>query len=145
MIGFILVWFLPILSGLYISGGVLPPLFLSPDRGAGGFLREVIYGNICHQLPERSFFCGDIQLYLCARCLGFYGAIFVTSLVIALYRRRPRLSFWPALLLALPGLADAIFDLGASLAWANPLRTITGLVAGFAVAAYLYPRYLDRV
>ena len=28
---------------------------------------------ICHQIPERSFYLGTIQLPVCARCLGIYA------------------------------------------------------------------------
>ncbi len=35
---------------------------------------------ICHQKPERSFFIGKTQLFLCSRCTGIYLSIFIIIL-----------------------------------------------------------------
>jgi len=36
-----------------------------------GEIRNIL-SFICHQNPERSFFLGDFQFFLCARCTGIY-------------------------------------------------------------------------
>jgi uncharacterized membrane protein len=123
---------------------VLPPLFFSsPDADAAPLAG--CYGRICHQLPERCFFVDQVPLSLCARCVGFYGAIFAVSLALLLARRRPQLPLIWGLALALPGLVDVVFDFGAATAAANLIRLGTGFAAGAGVTAYAYPRYLDLI
>ena len=36
---------------------------------------------MCHQNPERSFFIGNTQLFLCARCTGIYLSIIAIILL----------------------------------------------------------------
>jgi uncharacterized membrane protein len=44
---------------------------------------------VCHQIPVRSYFFGERQLPLCARCSGQYlGALFGLALLLILGRRR---------------------------------------------------------
>jgi|GEM_PF-2946690 len=33
----------------------------------------------CHQLPERSWFFGDLQAGLCVRCFGVYGGVLLAA------------------------------------------------------------------
>lgn len=45
-------------------------------------LAAVMYGIggfICHQIPERSFHLGGLQIPVCARCLGIYAGFAVTA------------------------------------------------------------------
>jgi uncharacterized membrane protein len=44
---------------------------------------------ICHQIPERSFHLGTIQLPVCARCLGIYAGFAVAASFSALRHRVP--------------------------------------------------------
>jgi len=50
--------------------------------------RNLLYNKIfnffhlmCHQKPERSFFIGNTQLFLCSRCTGIYLSIIVIFLL----------------------------------------------------------------
>ena len=38
-----------------------------------------IGGFICHQMPERSFHLGGLQIPVCARCLGIYAGFALTA------------------------------------------------------------------
>lgn len=123
-----------------MSGGVVPPLLLSEDRGGGPLAS--FYGHICHQIPDRSFFTGAVQWSLCSRCVGIYGAIFLTTLVIAATRGRPRIPLIWGLLLIIPSLLDVLFSISGSSSLSNPLRLAAGFAAGFGGSAALFPRYL---
>lgn len=45
---------------------------------------------VCHQLPDRSFFWGDWQFPVCARCTGLYLSAVVGVAAWALMRLRQR-------------------------------------------------------
>ncbi|MBX2977210.1 MAG: DUF2085 domain-containing protein [Ignavibacteriaceae bacterium] len=66
-----------ILLILWITGFVIHSIF--PESAIFTVLQpftNFIYGNVCHQLPERSFILNDIHFLVCSRCSGIYfGAI----------------------------------------------------------------------
>jgi uncharacterized membrane protein len=102
--------------------------------------------GLCHQLPDRSFFGGGVQLPVCARDTGIYVGFVVSLGVIALLERGRRRADMPAAWL----MALAVVFLGA-MAWdgitsytglretSNALRLATGLGAGFALALVVAP------
>lgn len=48
---------------------------------------------ICHQNPQRSFFWGDVQFILCARCTGIYLGVLFTLILCPLVKVNVSLSF----------------------------------------------------
>ena len=48
-----------------------------------GFLHWMGYG-LCHQLPERSFFGGGVQVPVCARDTGIYFGVLISLALIAI-------------------------------------------------------------
>lgn len=108
------------------------------------FLQWLGYG-LCHQLPERSFFGGGLQVPVCARDTGIYVGFAVAMLVIVLVHRGHPTSIPPirvtivlAGLLALMGL-DGITSYAGWRETTNELRLATGLGAGYALAAFTAP------
>ena len=107
--------------------------------------------GLCHQLPERSFFGGAVQVPVCARDTGIYVGFLVSILVIAaLQRSRPT---------GLPNLGVSVL-LGAMVLWmaidgvssyaglretTNALRLLTGLMAGYAMGAVALPLINDEL
>lgn len=102
--------------------------------------------GLCHQLPERSFFGGGIQVPVCARDTGIYAGFLLAFLFFRVFHWGKRPTGLPPMkimpLLALFVLVMAI-DGGASylMLWesSNELRLITGLTTGFALAAVVFP------
>lgn len=142
LVRFILIWSLPILSGLYLGGGVIPPLFHSADSDKAEVLFSSLCGHICHQIPERSFFYDGVQLSLCSRCIGLYGAVFLTSLAVVISKGRLTIPLIVAAVLVLPGALDAIFDFTGVSPTGNFTRLALGVAAGSGFIAFIYPRYL---
>ena len=72
---------------------VLAPAALARDAGgravtlvsAGAYLMG---GVVCHQLPDRSFHPGGVQMPVCARCFGLYLGAGLGVLAAAGFRRR---------------------------------------------------------
>jgi uncharacterized membrane protein len=109
------------------------------------------YG-LCHQLPERSFFGGGVQAPVCARDTGIYFGFLVSLAVIsALHRgRRPREfpppATWVAIALMIGAMGlDGVTEYAGLRPTTNELRLITGLLAGFAVAAIVTPMLNDEL
>jgi uncharacterized membrane protein len=113
-------------------------------------LRAVGFG-ICAQRPSHSYFLGGVQLPMEARMVGIFGG-YLAALVYFLALRRGRaFKFPPASLLVLcvlfiaamgfDGFNNLFHDVGLPYLYApyNPVRLITGLLTGLAVAAIVLP------
>ena len=109
------------------------------------FLTALGYG-LCHQLPERSFAVGGVQLPVCARDTGIYLGFSIGFLVILLLDRRRRSSEPPPVwVLVLAGLMVGAMAIDGLTSYAglrettNDLRLATGLAAGFGLSAIVTP------
>lgn len=133
-------------------GIVLVVLILSPGDLLGK--ADHIGYAVCHQIPVRSYFFGDHQLPLCARCSGQYlGALFGLILLFILGRGKAG---------ALPPTSIVLLLLGFLAVWAldglnsyltffpglphlyeprNILRVATGAMQGVALIALVWPFY----
>ena len=115
------------------------------------FLHWLGFG-LCHQLPERSFFGGGVQAPVCARDTGIYVGFVVSFALIGWLHgfRRPR-GFPSALGWLASGAMVAAMGWDGVTSYAgfrtttNDLRLLTGLAAGFAIAAILTPMLNDEV
>lgn len=87
----------------------------------------------CHRLPERSFFFKGKQFPLCARCTGIYIGFLILPLFIfnLIY-----INFWYTLLLTLPTLIDGMIQAKTKYNSNNPLRLITGILAGIGFMSF---------
>ena len=115
------------------------------------FLHWLGFG-LCHQLPERSFFGGGVQAPVCARDTGIYiGFLVSLALISFLHRsRRPRgfpaVPGWIAIGLMIAAMGwDGVSSYAGFRTTTNDLRLLTGLAAGFAIAAILAPMLNDEL
>jgi uncharacterized membrane protein len=102
--------------------------------------------GLCHQLPERSFAGGGIQVPVCARDEGIYVGFVVAILVVSLLQRGRRpsgASPWWVILILLGFIGAMAIDGVTSYAGlretTNAIRLVTGLMAGFAIGAFTLP------
>lgn len=136
---------------LLASGLIVVALFLLTPGGLLDKADHIGYA-VCHQIPVRSFFFGNRQLPLCARCSGQYlGALGGLLLLIALGRGRSG---------RLPPAPIAVVLIGFFVLWAfdgfnsyltlfpgaphlyepqNILRATTGALQGVALIALVLP------
>ena len=108
------------------------------------------YG-LCHQLPERSFFGGGVQVPVCARDTGIYfGVLLSLGLVSVIHKgSRPRgfptRAGWVAIAMMIATMAvDGGTEYAGLRGTTNELRLITGLLSGFAIGALIAPMINDE-
>lgn len=103
--------------------------------------------GLCHQMPERSFAAGGIQVPVCARDEGIYLGFLAALLFISFLERGGRRSSWaPPLWVTLTMIAfigamalDGVTSYAGLRATTNEIRLITGLMAGVAIAVFTIP------
>lgn len=106
-----------------------------------------VFSTVCHQIPGRSPFVEGVQLAVCHRCVGIYGALAAAPVAFLLLKRWDEIIYryarWYILVaIAIPGvdwLGD-LLDL-----WINtPLtRGVTGAVFGFTAGYFLCRAFVE--
>ena len=121
------------------------PFGFQTERCMQTFLRWIGFG-LCHQLPERSFFSGGLQLPVCARDTGIYVGFMVSLAILVLIHRgrRPNLfpprGVWPLIALMIAVMAfDGVTSYAGWRTTTNQIRLITGLLSGYALAPIVLP------
>lgn len=115
------------------------------------FLNWIGYG-LCHQLPERSFFGGGLQVPVCARDTGIYVGFVISMAIVAWLHRgqrpsqMPRSIVWVAALFMVAFMAwDGVTSYAGLRTTTNALRLLTGLSTGYAVSVLLLPLLNDEL
>jgi uncharacterized membrane protein len=115
-----------------VAAPVLPPLISAVVYAAASV--------VCHQIPERSFHIGAVQLAVCARCLGIYAGGAIGAIAALAWRSAPGPPLTSTLLrslLALAALPTAVtVTLETFQVWSttNQERAFAGLPCGLAVS-----------
>ena len=159
-------------TALFLALPFLPPLLLRQGRADLAGLIYDAYHLTCHEWPFRAYFlfgpqatyslaelqaAGVEAVYdfrgspelgykvaFCARNVAIYAAVLLAGLLYARLRPRlPALSFLGYLALITPMALDGITQLFGWRESTWELRTLTGLLFGFASVWLIYPR-LDR-
>ena len=108
-----------------------------------GVLVYALGSVVCHQLPERSFHLGGVQLAVCARCVGIYAGAAAalvwcaargtprggSSLVSDIWRRR-----WTLAIGAVPTAVTVLAEVMAGWTFSNATRAGAGVALGGALA-----------
>lgn len=140
----------PLLAWLIIAAGalmvslliVIAPLAAAGNHNLLAFSIYRIFANVCHQLPERSFYIAGHQFAVCARCTGLYAGTTFAILFYPLVRpirtavTPPRKWLFVA---AAPLAVD--FSLGFLGIWENThtSRLLSGLLLSAVSVFYIMP------
>lgn len=130
-----------LLTALWCAGIVAAPLLRSLDVGFSALLYGA-FGEVCHQIPGRSFAILGEPLGVCMRCSAIYfaflAALIAQPFAAARFRHAPPAP-WILIVALLPMALDVTLHLAglhASTAWT---RTVSGLAAGATLPLYLVP------
>ena len=125
------------LTGLLLALVTLPP-FVTPGWRV---LLMHGFGNVCHQMVERSPSIGGVQLAVCHRCYGVYWGLALGPLALLVLRRQfavaQRHAMPVVLLSLLPGAMDWLA--GVLGIWHNTpaSRMATGILFGLVAGLFL--------
>jgi uncharacterized membrane protein len=97
-------------------------------------LTYVVAGLACHQIPERSFHAGAVQLPVCARCLGIYVGFAAASLAgLRVRSLTPRAARAIAAVGSIPTVVTVVAEWMGLWQTSNGVRFAAGLPLGAAV------------
>ncbi len=133
-------WLITAATGIYFSGGILPPLLHLAGLDGPADILLAAYANTCHQLSHRTLQLCETPFGLCARCIGFYGGLFAGALFATVSRRRRGPGSWVVLAIALVTLVDVVFSLSPETLTGNWIRLLLALPAGILLAAWALAR-----
>jgi len=105
----------------------------------------LIGSALCHQFPERSYVLGDLQMPLCARCIGIHAGFLLSSIIMWTGARRYASGMQSRkvlLVLAAVVLSGFVLALISYLGLGfdnNASRTISGLLIGIPMPFVVVP------
>ena len=144
---------------IYAALPWLSPLLKLAGWQRTGDLVFRLYGLLCHQLPERSFFVGQYQVSYCHRCTALYSSCALAAVVFGMVRWRWALPTPYLLTAAVPILIDGLWHMaddflpglglrstvdavGSINFW---LRIVTGTLFGIALVLWVLPRFYTEL
>ena len=119
------------------------PAWLVHSSGQTTLISGIIrffFLQVCHQLPERSFFLWGEPLAVCSRCAGFYFGFFIGCLLFPSFLNEKEGSLLsPRYLIfaAIPPLVEFISSHAGFWDSTNLIRGLTGFILGFTISAYV--------
>lgn len=142
-------------KGLYLFTltGLILLFILSMGSGLWGVPRNdfkelyFIFGTICHQAPDRSFFIDGVQMAVNTRCFGIFSGLFMGWLAIPIYGRWLQGKKWPFWLISLAVIIQVVDYTGNFFQiWTNTnmSRFILGCCLGAASAIFLSGSFYNQ-
>ncbi len=132
---------------IFYIGIFLAPYLYDINFGISMFIYG-IYSQICHQLPQRSFFIFNHKMAVCARCFGIYTGFLVGMLIYPFVKKLNNFKTpnkWYLIMALIPMGIDGTTQLIGLRESFNELRLITGLIAGFVGVFYILPVFLSSI
>lgn len=97
-----------------------------------------LFGNICHQNPEKLFLFENGFTLVCARCSGIYLGSFFSSFALFFYQLKKDFSLKLLIWISIPILLDVLTNLINIKEYDKTSAFITGLLFGSVAFLYFY-------
>jgi uncharacterized membrane protein len=101
------------------------------------FLQKT-YSLVCHQFNERSISSGNFETLVCARCVGIYLGLLLSSFVFLFRTQKETPDIKYLFIMAIPLLADVILHSFNVYNYSRTIAFCTGLLLGSTGFLYLY-------
>jgi len=129
---------------IFYAGIFLAPYLYDKNLTLSLFIYQV-YHQICHQLPQRSYFIFGHKMAVCARCFGIYTGFLIGMIIYPFIKklddfRTP--NKWYLIIALIPMAVDGTTQLIGLRESFNELRFVTGFIAGFVGVFYILPVFL---
>jgi len=95
------------------------------------------YGEVCHQIPAKTFLIGGKKLLVCARCTGIYLGALTISLLSLFFFKKLKLEVKLLYVSITPILIDVIFSSFNIYKYSKIIAFGTGLFFGSIVFVYI--------
>ena len=139
----VLLWSVVAVGSIVIVGMIVgAPLAQTSGHNSLALTIYGLFGHLCHQIPERSFFIAGHQFAVCARCTGLYAGLMAATVCYPLIRSLQRTDTPQGRWLFVAAAPLAIdFGLTYFGLWDNThlSRFSTGALLGGASVFYLMP------
>jgi len=90
----------------------------------------------CHQKPERSFFIGEYQMPVCARCTGVFIGYLATILLLPFTKGKEKISKIVAAIGCVTMLTDWSLQAFKIKESTNKRRLLSGIIGGFGIMTF---------
>ncbi|MBW9221625.1 DUF2085 domain-containing protein [Methanothermococcus sp. SCGC AD-155-C09] len=130
---------------IFYMGIFLAPYLYDIDELSSLFIYS-IYSQICHQMPERSYYIFNHKMAVCARCFGIYTGILFGMIIYPFIKRLNNFKTpnrWYLILALIPMGIDGTTQLIGLRESFNELRFITGFLGGFVSLFYILPIFIN--
>lgn len=124
------------LAGLFFTA--LGPGIAGPGTQAGLDWQYFVFKDLCHQQTARSFTVNGVQMAVCSRCIGIYGALLTGWLAMPFFSRILETGdkwlkriLYASLLLNLADVAGNYLSLWTN---SNSSRLLLGIILGAAIS-----------
>jgi uncharacterized membrane protein len=136
-----------LLIGLWSAGILLAPMLSAAGSPIGSALYS-LYAPVCHQFDHRSFHVDGEKLGVCVRCSAIYFSFFLSSVVLAAWRKKAAASL-PAhrwiFVAVIPMGIDAILSLLTGYESTTVSRAVTGALFGLIMPWYVLPLFIEAL
>lgn len=140
-------WFIVAAGSLMVMALIIgAPVALANGKETVAQVIYGVFGHVCHQIPERSFFIDGHPFAVCSRCTGIYAG-FLAAIMVYPLARSLRQTETPARKWLFIAAAPLAIDFGLEVLgiWHNThfSRLATGTLLGAVSVFYIMPGLLD--
>lgn len=130
---------LTVIALLWLSGSLLPLFPFTQNI----FIEYVpfiyiLYSPVCHQNVDKLICVDNSCSLLCARCLGIYLGVFITSFALLFIEPKNVIPIKYLFILSIPLLLDVIFISLGVYSYLKLIALLTGIIFGSAAFYYFY-------